>query len=98
MDRQKVQINRTVLARIRGCQDTTQLEGAACTNRCGNRSRCKHKRTPFLIPTQGFDLNQKRQPANLVNEGTTPLVELQISGASVPDDYVNDIFGALARR
>lgn len=108
----ELQVDRVILARIRGCRDTTKLQGAACTNRCGNRGICKNRRTPFLIPTEAFELQYEKRPyswkgktrhrlipkASQINEGGITLVELKVIGIPAPDDYINDIFGAFSGR
>ena len=109
---QEAQVDRVILAQIRGCKDTTMLQGAACTNRCEHRRDCNLRRTPFLILTQGFDLAHEKQPYE--HKGKTrhhripriskakdkgiPTVDLQVTGTLAPDDYVNDIFGAFEGR
>lgn len=75
---------------MRGCQDTTLLDGAACTNRCDHRKDCKIRRIKFLIQARN---NQAKFEGTDRIEGVVVSVYTLIS--SQADEYIDERSGAV---
>lgn len=84
-------INRSIIARIRGCLDATPegspLQGAACTNACEAFQECDIKRTPLLIQTRSIKGESEKQD---VIDGV--FVSQYKILLDQPDAYINEIF------
>ncbi len=85
-----VEIDRRVLARIRGCKDPTFLEGAACTNLCEQYLKCKVKKAPLLLNTLKTSATFQKPG---VDKGV--IISQFNIGDVAPDGWINEIFEGL---
>lgn len=82
------EVNRKVLARIRGCRDDSPLEGAACTNQCEFFDTCNVSRTPLLIQAESSKVRIEERIERTDN--VIAVSDLLISRAN--DEYINILF------
>ncbi len=80
-------IDRRIRARIRGCQDTTFLEGVLCTNACEFRDSCKIKRKPLLVNT--LKASVQFDKSNV--DGGIYISEFLVTDISA-DGFINEMF------
>lgn len=88
--RDKQSVDRRALAKLRGCQDTTLLDGAACTNRCDLRKDCKIRRIKFLIQARN---NKVRFEGTDRMDGVIVTV-YTLEGTQI-DEYIDERSGAV---
>lgn len=82
-------IDRTVLARVRGCRDPSMLEGMACTSGCPFRSSCNLIKTPLVIPCASVRV--RIHDAQRENEGIPVLSFFYQGGCR--NSYLNELTG-----
>lgn len=82
-----IEIDRGILAGIRGCKDTSPLMGAACTNRCEFFNICKIRRTPLLIQA----LSIKCVVLKITKDRGIFVSQFMIE-QNQPDEYINELF------
>jgi hypothetical protein len=87
--KEQANIDRRILAKIRGCDGGSgYLEGALCTRLCDERGTCRIKRIKFLIQARN---NKAEFDKNMVLAGIP--VSVYTLQQTQPDEYIDERVG-----
>ena len=80
-------INRKILAKTRGCQDGSYLQGTLCTINCDHRETCKNRRIKLMIYSHVLEIkpNLKKHTLNRTPTISIPAISI------FSDEYINDL-------